>query len=229
MKSLRKTAVIVGGLFIIALVFDIIGRGIYEPIIKAPDFLDITYPNKLKVIVGILFEFICAPAILLIPIVLFPIFRKVNESLALGYVGFRALEGILFIYMVINSLSIISLSQSYLNDTVINTSYLITLGHSIHSQLEWTTLIYIIVFTLGALMFYSLLFRSKLLPRFISIWGLIAASILLVFAVLGMLYVIPVANAMMYGGSLIALNEITLSIWLIIKGFNQPPIIPESK
>jgi len=224
MNSYRKTAIIVGVLFIIALVLDIIGRGIYEPILNAPDFLVNAYPNKIQLIIGIILEFICAPAIILIPIMLFPIFKKYNESIALGYIGFRLLEGIFFIFMVINSLSLISLSQEYLNSGAGNTSYFQILGNSIQVENYWTTLIYIILFTLGALMVYYLLYKSKLIPRFISVWGLIAAALLLIGALLGMLGLIPLSKVMNFFGPPIALNEITLSVWLIAKGFNSSAI-----
>ena len=224
MNSNRKTAIIVGVLFIIALVFDIIGRGIYEPILNAPDFLVNAYPNKIQLIIGILLEFICAPAIVLIPIMLFPILKKYNESIALGYVGFRFLEGILFIFMVINSLSQISLSQDYLNSGTGNASYFQTLGNSIQAENDWATLIYIIVFTLGALMFYYLLYKSKIIPRFISVWGFITAALLLTGALLGMLGLIPLSKVMIFFGPPIALNEIVLSLWLITKGFNSSVI-----
>ena len=224
MNANRKTAIIVGVLFIIALVFDIIGRGIYEPILNAPDFLVNAYPNKIQLIIGILLEFICAPAIVLIPIMLFPILKKYNESIALGYVGFRFLEGILFIFMVINSLSQISLSQEYLNPGAGDASYFQTLGNSIQAENDWATLIYIIVFTLGALMFYYSLYKSKIIPRFISVWGFIAAVFLLTGALLGMLNLIPLPKAMIFFGSPIALNEIILAVWLITKGFNSSAI-----
>jgi hypothetical protein len=224
----RKTAIIVGILFIIALVLDIIGRGIYEPILNASDFLVIAYPIKVQLIIGILLEFICAPAIVLIPILLFPILKKYNESIALGYVGFRFLEGILFIFMVINSLSLISLSQEYLNSRTGDASYFQTLGNSIQAKNDWATLIYIIVFTLGALMFYHLLYQSKIIPRFISVWGFIAAALLLTGALLGMLDLIPLSKVMIFFGPPIALNEITLAVWLIARGFNSSAIASES-
>jgi len=228
MNSNRKTAIIVGVLFIIALVLDIIGRGIYEPILNAPDFLVNAYPNKIQLIIGILLEFICAPAIVLIPIMLFPILKKYNESIALGYVGFRFLEGILFIFMVINSLSLISLSQEYLNSGAGDASYFQILGNSIQAKNDWATLIYIIVFTLGALMFYYLLYQSKIIPRFISVWGLIAAALLLTGALLGMLDLIPLSKVMIFFGPPIALNEIVLAVWLIAKGFNSSAIPSKS-
>ena len=224
MNSYRKTAIIVGLLFIIALVLDLIGRGIYEPILNAPDFLVNAYPNKIQLIIGILLEFICAPAIVLIPIILFPVLKKYNESMALGYVGFRFLEGILFIFMIINSLSLISLSQEYLNSGAGDAFYFQTLGNSIQAENYWGTLIYIIVFTLGALMFYYLLYKSNLIPRFISIWGFIAAILLLTGALLGILGLFPLLKVMSFFGPPIAINEMVLAVWLIVKGFNTSTI-----
>jgi len=224
MKSNRKTGIIVGVLFIIALALDLIGRGIYEPVLNAPDFFVSAYANKMQLIIGILLEFLCAPAIVIIPILLFPILKKHNESIALGYIGFRLLEGVLFFFIVIGTLTQLSLSQQYMNAGASDVPYFQSLGNSIHAGLEWTTLIYIIVFTLGALMFYYLLYISKLLPRFISAWGFIAATLLLSGSLLGMFGLIPLSKTMLYFGPPIALNEIVLAVWLIIKGFNSSAI-----
>ena len=126
--------------------------------------------------------------------------------------------------MVINSLSQISLSQEYLNSGTGEVSYFQTIGNSILAENDWATLIYIIVFTLGALMFYYSLYKSKIIPRFISVWGFIAAVFLLTGALLGMLGLIPLPKAMIFFGSPIALNEIILAVWLITKGFNSSAI-----
>jgi len=220
MNSYRKTAMIVGGLFIFALVLDLIGRGIYEPILNTPDFFVNAYAHKIQVIIGVLLEFLCIPAIILIPIVLFPVLKKHNESLALGYIGFRLLEGVLFFFIVIGALTQLSLSQQYMTAGASDIPYVQALGSSILAGVEWSTLIYIIVFTFGALMFYYLLYISKLLPRFISVWGFVAAALLLTGALLGMFDLIPLSEAMLYFGPPIALNEIVLAVWLIVKGFN---------
>ena len=221
MNSIRKTAVIVGVLFIVAFVFDLLAMAISEPILNAPDYLVNAYPNKMQIIIGNLFEFFAACAIVLIPIMMLPILRQHNESLAFGYVGFRLLEGILFIFAVIKSLSLISLSQEFISSGAPDASYFQTLGNSIQAQNHWSTLVYIIVFTLGALMFYSLLYKSKLLPRFISIWGLVAVSLLLAGALVGLFGFIHTSKIMIFFGPPVALNEITLSVWLFAKGFNS--------
>ena len=97
--------------------------------------------------------------------------------------------------------------------------YYQAVGNSIHAQNNWTTLIYIIFFTLGAMMFYSLLYKSKLLPRFISIWGLIAAAFLLIGALIGLFDLYPLVKVMSVFSPPIILNEFTLAVWLIVKGF----------
>ena len=116
MNTNRKTAIIVGVLFIIATLFLFIGEAIYQPVLLSPDYLETAYPNRTIATLGILLEFACVLAIPLIPVFLFPILRKHNEALALGYFGFRFLEAVLFVLIQINKLSLISVSQGYLND-----------------------------------------------------------------------------------------------------------------
>ena len=222
--SMKKTAIIVGVLFLIALIFNIVTMGIYQPILTAPDYLGNAYPNKIQIILGILLDFICVPAIIFIPIMMYPIFKQYNERISRGYVIFRFLEGILFIISLISWLSIINLSQEYITGGAQNISYFNTLGNLIFARIDWTTLIYIIIFTIAALMFYYLLYRSKIIPRFLSVWGLRAAAFLLTGALLGMLGFIPLLKAMTYFSPPIALNELVLSIWLIVKGFNSSTI-----
>ena len=224
MSSNKKTAIIVGILFLIALVFNILGMAIYEPILDAPDYLDKTFPNKILVIIGLLIDFICIPAIILIPIVAYPILKQHNERLALGYVVFRAFEGILFAIAVIKSLSLISLSQEYIRAGAKNIACFQAIGNSIHAEQQWATLIYIIIFTLGASMFYYVLYKSELLPRFIPIWGLFSAAFLFTGALIGMFDLFPLAKVMTIFSPPFILNELTLAIWLIVKGFNSSVI-----
>ncbi len=156
MDAYRKTAIIVGALFLIALVVNIIASGISDPILSISDYLDKAYPNKITVIIGNLLNFIAALAMIFIPIVLYPVAKKHGMILAQGYIVFRLLEGILFIYMAIQSLTLISLSKAYINAGVQNGSYFQALGDSIQSELHWAMIIYIIVYILGAMTFYYL-------------------------------------------------------------------------
>ena len=225
MNSNKKTARIVGALFIMALVLFLIGQAFYEPILSSPDYLDSTYPNRVIVIIGILLEFISALAVVLIPVLLFPILKKHNEVLALGYVSFRLFEAVLLSFAQIYKLSLVKLSQDYLNKGGVDASYFQNIGSSIQSVIYWIDhagLIYLIVFAIGALILYSALYKSKLIPRWLSIWGLIGAVAILtgsvmatfdISLVLAMLLIIP-----------IALQEQAMAIWFIVKGFNSSAI-----
>jgi hypothetical protein len=228
MNSAKKTARSVSALFIIAFAFNALAMAIYEPILNAPDYLVSAYPHKIQVIMGLLLELMCVPAIVLIPVMLFPILKQHNERIALAYVGFRFLEVVFHIAPVINSLSVLSLSREYVNSGASDVSYFQILGNAIQAENHWSTLIYIVVFTLGALMFYKVLFQSKLLPQFISVWGFLAATLLLMGALCGFFGLIPLSQIMLFFGPPVALNEMTLAAWLIIKGFNLSAVNSES-
>ena len=117
------------------------------------------------------------------------------------------------------------MSKVFLNAGTQDASYLQTLGNAIQSELHWATVLYVIVFCLGAMTFYYLLIKSKLIPRFLSIWGLLAAILLFVGAMLGLFSLgifssMPLMKAMVWFAPPIALNELIVAIWLITKGFN---------
>ena len=225
MNSNKKTAIIVGLLFIIAIVMLFIGEAFYKPILSSPDYLDNAYPNKIIVITGILLEFICIPAIVLIPVFLFPILKKYNETLALGYVCFRLLEAAIFMVAEINKLSLINVSRDYLNKGGVDASYFRNIGSSIQSKIYWANsdgLIYIVVFIIGVLILNYSLYKSKLIPRSISVGGFIAAAALLTGSVLSIFDLFPVITILLIIP--IALQEMVFAVWLIVKGFNPSAI-----
>jgi hypothetical protein len=225
MNSNRKTAIIVGVLFIIATVF-LFAESFYKPILSSPDYLDIIYPNKIIVIIGILLESIVIPAIFLIPLFLFSILKKRNKVLALGYIGCRSLEAVLLSIAAINKLSLVNLSRDYLNKGGVDALYFQNIGNSIHSKLYWINtdgLIYVTIFGIGALMLYSALYKSKLVPRWIAGWGFIAAITILTGSMLSAFTDIsPVITILLIAP--IAVQELVMAVWLIVKGFNPSAI-----
>ncbi len=223
MNSDRQTAIIVGVLFIIATVMLFVGGVVYNPILSSPAYLDNAYPNRTIVIIGILLEFTIVPAILLIPVFLFPILKKHNEALALGYVGFRFLEAVLIIVIESFKLSLINVSQDYLNGGGMDASYFQNIGSAIQAMSDWTFSLYVIVFALGALILYFVLYNSKLIPRIISAWGFIAAALMLIGTVLIMVGIfagISEVGLNLIFAMPIAVQEMVLAAWLILKGFN---------
>jgi hypothetical protein len=229
MKTHRKTAIIVGVLFIFAIATLFVGQAFYNPILSSPDYLDIAYPNRVIVIIGILIEFIGILGLVLIPVFLFPILSKHNEVLARGYISFRLFEAVLLSVAQICKLLLINLSQDYLNNGGADVSYFQSIGNAIKSALYWNDsggLIYLVVFVIGALILYSALYKSKLIPRWLSIWGLIAAAAILAASVIATFDIFPVLFAVLLMMP-IPLQEITMSIWLIVKGFDPSAIASE--
>lgn len=227
----RKNAIIVGVLFIIATVFLFIGEAIYAPALNTPNYLETAYPGRIMATLGMLIEFVCVLAIPLIPVFLFPVLRKHSETLALGYVIFRFFEAVLFVLVEINTLMLISVSQQYLANGSGNASFFQNLGDSILSWNVWAFSFYVLIFAIGAMILYTALYQSKLVPRFISAWGLLAAIMILAGSVLSLLEVdfgLSSSVFQLITAMPIAVQEMVMALWLIIKGFNPSALTPTS-
>ena len=226
MNTNRTIAIIVGALFLIAMVASLLGGGLVESVITAPDYLMSVSENKTQVIIGVLLELINAIGVVGIGVLMFPILKQHNESIATGYLGIRIVEAAFCAVIVISPLSLITLSQQYLTADAGAAAYYQTVGAlSMAERTSVTGLLIPIFFSLGALLFYYLLYQAKLLPRFISVWGFIGAILILILNLLSLNLEIGMSIGMVLALPMI-LNEIFLGIWLIAKGFNPSAIVP---
>lgn len=222
----RKTSIIVGTFFLVAMVTSLLGGGLIESVLGAPDYLNQVYTNRSLVVSGVLLELVNSIAVVGIAVFMFPLFKKYSEALALGYFGFRTIEAVIAVAAVLSPLAMIALSQEYLAAGPADAAYFQTVGSAfIAARAYLVGQILGIFFSLGALVFYYLLYQSKLVPRFISIWGLIGAVLILFWNLLE-IFGIQI-NAGMILALPIILNEIFLGIWLIFKGFNPFEIAAE--
>ncbi len=221
MNSERKTAIIVGVLYIFGTVSGIIWKVLADSIPNDLNLLTKVTANESQITIGALSLLLMGLALAMVPVMMFPILRKHNEALAVGYIVFRgALETITTIVVVIGWLFLIILGQHYIAGAP-DASYFQTLGTL---TLEGNVSIGIIsqfVFPLGALMFYWVLYQAKLIPRWISGWGLISAILVLVFAFLNLFGIVAVKDVF---DSSIFLQEMVMAVWLIVKGFDPAAI-----
>jgi hypothetical protein len=226
MNTNRKTAIIVGVLYIIGTVTGILSIVFYGPILNDPDYLIKVSANENQIITGALFVLTMGLALAMVPVMLFPIFKKINEALALGYVVFRgALETVIYIALVISRLFLIIISQEYAAAGAPHTSYFQTLGALLLKGHDSINPILIFVFSLGALILYYLFYQSNLIPRWISIWGFIAILLHLVTGFLTMFYLIgPMSIIAIIMDLPIFFQEMVMAVWLIVKGFNSSAI-----
>ena len=225
MDSNRKTAIIVGILFLIATVIIIIG-GIFSLSIYESDYLTAVSANENQVILGALLEIIATAAIVGIPIAMYPILKKHNEGLALGYVGTRIFEGLIIFLNTIILLSILALSQEFVNTVTPDASYFQTSGTLLLAAREQISILVDFPFPIGAVIFSYLLYKTKLTPRWLAVLGLIGGVLWLATAPLRMFGFNP--EPMEFMALPIAAQEMVLAIWLIVKGFNPAVIASKS-
>jgi hypothetical protein len=219
MKTHRKTAIIVGVLYIIATAAPIL-RFMFLEFLDAPDYLVNVSTNENKVLIGMLIELIWALAVVGIPVMLFPILKKYNEALALGFFSLRFIEAISTIVGSIILLSLLTLSQEFVKAGAPNASNYQTLGTLLHAAGDWAFMIGSgLVWSLSALILNYILYQSKLIPRWLSGWGLVGAA--LSFAT----YLLQFFNIDLDILFLpIAVQEMVFAVWLIVKGFNSSAI-----
>lgn len=225
MTAVRSTAVIVGILFVIATGFYMIGQAVYVPILDSPDYLDLAYPQRSRVIAGILIEVVGVLAIPSIALLLYPVLRLHDEASALGYVGVRFLESVALLVVDVNMWGMVSLSRSYLEGGAASTADWQLVGSALQAASESAFLISVaIIFPIGVLLLNSVLWRARLVPRFISGWGLAAGALLLVGSVLSFFEALPAVPPIALEAVLsgpIAIQEMVLAVWLISKGLNE--------
>jgi hypothetical protein len=230
MNTNRTTAIIVGVLYIIGTVAGVLSVP-FTSILTDPDYLMKVSANENQIVIGTLFTLTMGLALALVAVMLFPILRKHNEALALGYLIFRgALETVGYIALVITRLFLIIVSQEYVAAGAPNASYFQTLGALLLKGHDYSiTPIHIIIFSLDALMLYYVFYQSKLIPRWISVWGFIAIAshlatgLLIIFGLQ-----IPFGTSNMIMNLPIFVQEMVMAVWLIVKGFNPSAIVSPS-
>jgi hypothetical protein len=220
-ETYRKTAISVGVIFIIATVLGMLGNIPLMPILDSPDYLIRISANENQMIIGSVLILLSAFASAGIAIGLYPVLKKHHEALALGSVGFRVMEGMLYIVGVVGILSLLTLSQEYVKAGASNASLFQVSGTLLLAIKTWAGQLAVIAFTLGVLMYYYVFYQSKLIPRWLSGWGLIAAASSLAAAVLVIFgQLASFSTVFLVLQFPIFLQEMVLAVWLIVKGFN---------
>jgi len=172
-----------------------------------------------------LIELIWALAVVGIPVVLFPILKKHYEALAHGFFSLRFIEALSTIVGSIILLTLLTLSQEFVKAGVPDASNFQTLGTLLLAAREWTFMIGSgLVWSLSALILNYMLYQSKLVPRWISGWGLIGATLSFATYLL-QFFSIKISDFLF---APIAVQEMVFAVWLIVKGFNSSAIASES-
>ena len=182
-----------------------------------PDYLAHVSANEAQVVIGMLIELIWALAVVGIIVTLFPILRKHSETLALGFSALRFIEAISTIVGSIILLTLLPLSQEFVEAGIPDASYLQTMGNLLLAARDWAFLIGSgLVWSLSALVLNYVLYQSRLVPRWLSVWGLVGATLSFA-AYLLRFFSIDLPEIVFLP---IAVQEMVFALWLIVKGSN---------
>lgn len=227
MNTHRKTAVIVGILFIIGTV-----SGILSGAITVPIRTDAAYPLNINAgetqwIAGTLLVLLMGLALAMVPVLLYPIFRKYNEALAFGSILFRGVfEAICEMLLVISMFLLLNVSELHGMAGTMNALNLQTLSSLLVASGEWIQIIGGIVFSVGTLMIFIMFFQTRLIPRWLSGWGVLGAVLYFTAKIISMFGPLHTAPLIESGiGQLMiptAIQEMVFAVWMILKGFNPP-------
>ncbi len=223
MKTSKKIARITGILFIIATIAGTAGAAALAPILTDANYLINASTKQSNVIAGVIFTLIMAIAAAGIPITMYPILKRQNKSLAIGYIGARFLEAMFYFAQATLFLTLLTLSREFVAAGTPDNSYFQTLGTLIMAASDWNghVILDLAVFSVGALILNSMLFKSRFIPRLVSGFGIIGAIMYFIAALLILFGHEPLSTIQIVLSIPLALSELVLALWLIIKGFNQ--------
>lgn len=215
MSIRTREARAVGILFIVASVTAIIGGSLAALPLEDADYLVSIAGQDTQVISGVLLLAVQTVAVVGVAVLLYPVLRREHAGLALGYIAARTIEGVLVLVGALSLLALLTLSRGHAD-----AAGAAPLSDTLAAVYDWSYLLGpMLFFGVSTLILYPMLLRARLVPAWLSIWGLAGGLLFLARTI-----------AEMYGADLSALtqglmaapigiNEMVLALWLIIKGF----------
>ena len=227
--SQRWAEILIATLFLVTGATSIFGEFfVLNPILNASDYLARVFPNKGAVELGSLLWSINNIGIVFIAVFAFRLLRKRNEALAVGYLASRIIEGTIMMLGIAATLLLIPLSQEFLKAGAPHGSWFLSLGDVLkHARFLGLSQLSLPLLGLGGSLFTWMLFRYRLVPRFISVVGLIGYVLVLFGSIAGWFDLINVSPGGSGAGAVLALpvavfEIILLPFWLLFKGFKIP-------
>ncbi|MFK0523976.1 DUF4386 domain-containing protein [Paenibacillus illinoisensis] len=223
MTQHRRNGIIIGIFYIVAAVTSIIAVISYEPVLSEQWYLSVVHGFKTKVLLGAFNDLILVLTAVGTSVMLFPYLRRWNEQLALGYLCFRFMEAVLIAIGVVSILGLVQLSIHYESNSLTSIENLNEIGYMLQAFHRWTSMLGPnFMLGINTALYSYLLFRTGLVPRTLALFGIITAVLVFIAGLLEMFGMIEPISAVK---GLIALPvgvyELSLSIWLIVKGFDK--------
>lgn len=228
MESNRQNSVTTGALLIVATAAALAAAQLLDPVLTGANYLADLATHLNRVAGGSLLYLVAAAASVGIAISLYSVLKRTNPALALGSVVFRAIEAVLYMVAVVSLLSVLTLGQQVSAGHSADHAAIQAVGDALLSIRQHATLVAVFAFSLGAAMYYVLFYQSRLVPRWLSGWGIAAAIVVTTACLLALFSDSPITGYTLLVLP-IAVQEIVLAVWLLAKGFSAtvPQRTPE--
>ena len=231
MKTCRMNAVMAGVLYFLGTVFGVsgalVGGEVLTSIVSGRplagvDMLGLVAANSSQLTWGAFFTLMMGMSLTAMTVFLYPIFRKDSKELAVGMLLFRgALEGSSYFVSTLGLLALIALGNEYAA-TGAASAALQSMGNVLYQFQDFSGPVHTIMFLIGAICLYISFYRTRLIPRWLSIWGLIGVVPYMAYA---LLHFFHLDNGIgVYLQMVLAPQELVMGAWLVIKGFNQAAV-----
>ncbi len=220
MNRYRKNGNAIAFLFVTTMVAGIVNAYLVNPVLAGP--LDGAYQQRTLLTTGALVGLYMSLGVIGIAIAFFPVLARYSGSIALSYLSFRIVEGLLLIQGALVPLFVVQLSQDYASLPAADSAYLVALSQQLVQVKSVTYQVAMAVLGIGSLMLCALMLRTGIVPRWVSTWGLVGYACLLASAVLALFGLIDTARgagALLYipGG---VFELLVLPLWLLIRAFD---------
>ena len=218
----RTTATVVGSLFLAASICGVAGLYLQESVVGGGDYLTAAAAHSHRLATGVLLQLVMGVTVVSIALAIYPVLRRRTERLAIGYVVARALEAVVYLVGATGLLALVTVSEEYVAG---GGEGFAAVGRLIVAERDWAghAVLDAAVFSLGALVINTALHRSRLVPRWLSAWGLAGAATYLAAGVLVMYGLEPLSTPQVALEAPLGLQELALAAWLIAKGFTDLP------
>src|SRR6266705_1111787 len=226
--SQRRAEIVIAALFLLTAATSIPAAFALDPVLNVPDYLARSFPNKAALVLDALLWSFNNIGIVFIAVFAFPVLRKLDETLAVGYLASRIIEGTIMMVGVVATLLLIPLSQEFLKAGAPHGSWFQTIGDVLqHAQYLGLTGLSLLMLGLGGLLFTWMLFRYRLVPRLISVVGLIGYALVFLYTIVGWFGLIDLTPRASGPVGVLALpvavfEIILLPFWLLFRGFKIP-------
>jgi hypothetical protein len=227
MNTYRMNAVMAGALYFLGTAFGVLGGvsggKVLTSIISGKplagvDLLGLVAADSSQLTVGAFLTLMMGISLVAMTVFLYPVIRKASKELAMGMVLFRgALEGIFYFVTTLNILTLVAVGNEY-TATGADSAVLQSIGNVLYQFENLKTPVSSIIFILGATCIYLTFYRTRLIPRWLSVWGFIAVITYMASALLKFFHMD--AGYGFYLEMVMFPQEILMAVWLVVKGFN---------